>query len=226
MIRLGALMPEELGFCNEVSTASCFIIIIISQASSFSLSLLKVALQTIGGRKVVVFTNTDESKIATIVLRGSTRNLLDDMERAVGACALCPHPRSMPSLPSYDPLVTTLCWSRTDCGVNTAKSLVKDGRLLPGGGATEIELACRVSRLADSTPGLDQYAIRKVLPCFVAPGQFALPLISPSNILICCSLLRHWRLCREFWLKMLGLMPLPQSRLSTVPTRKEIPTPV
>jgi T-complex protein 1 subunit theta len=107
VIRLGALMPEELGYCDDV------------------------AMQHIGGRKVVVFRNTGESKIATIILRGSTQNSIDDLERAV------------------------------DCGVNTAKQLVKDGRLLPGGGATEIELATRVNRLADSTPGLDQYAIRK-----------------------------------------------------------------
>lgn len=56
----------------------------------------------------------DENKIATIVLRGSTNSLLDDAERAI------------------------------DDGVNTVKSVVKDGRMLPGGGATEIHLAHKI----------------------------------------------------------------------------------
>ena len=38
----------------------------------------------------------------------------------------------------------------------------KDGRFLPGAGATEIELAHRIQRLAESTPGLEQYALGKV----------------------------------------------------------------
>ena len=73
----------------------------------------------------------DENKIATIVLRGSTNSLLDDAERAI------------------------------DDGVNTVKSLVKDKRLLPGGGATEIHIASLVQTFAKSQPGLDQYAVEK-----------------------------------------------------------------
>jgi T-complex protein 1 subunit theta len=73
----------------------------------------------------------DENKIATIVLRGSTHSYLDDAERAV------------------------------DDGVNTVKSLVKDKRLLPGGGATEIHIASLVQQFAKAQPGLDQYAVEK-----------------------------------------------------------------
>jgi len=56
--------------------------------------------------------------MATIVLRGSTNSLLEDAERAI------------------------------DDGVNTVKSLVKDNRLLPGGGATEIKLGQEVQTYA------------------------------------------------------------------------------
>jgi T-complex protein 1 subunit theta len=52
--------------------------------------------------------------LATIVLRGSTNSMLDDVERAV------------------------------DDGVNTVKSLVKDNRLVGGAGATEIHLASMI----------------------------------------------------------------------------------
>jgi T-complex protein 1 subunit theta len=68
----------------------------------------------------------EDSGIATIVLRGSTMNLLDDMERAI------------------------------DDAVNVAKVLCKDGRMVPGAAATELELAARLRKAADSSPGLEQ----------------------------------------------------------------------
>ena len=67
--------------------------------------------------------------MATLVLRGSTYSMLDDVERAV------------------------------DDGVNTIKTLGKDARLLPGAGATEIALAKIVQDYSKTQPGLDQYAI-------------------------------------------------------------------
>ncbi len=60
----------------------------------------------------------NENKLATLVIRGSTNSQLDDTERAV------------------------------DDGVNTVKSLVKDSRMLPGGGATEIHLAAKIQEFA------------------------------------------------------------------------------
>lgn len=73
----------------------------------------------------------EESAITTVVVRGSTDNIMDDMERAIND------------------------------GVNTYKALTRDPRLLPGAGATEIELAKQITTLGEGTPGLEQYAIKK-----------------------------------------------------------------
>ncbi|KAJ1306027.1 hypothetical protein OPQ81_010740 [Rhizoctonia solani] len=92
----------------------------------------------IGGDRVTVFRQdppfgsaAEKSKTATIVLRGATANTLDDMERAI------------------------------DDGVNVIKALVKDDRLVPGAGATEIELAKRVENYGASLKGLSQHAVRR-----------------------------------------------------------------
>jgi len=56
--------------------------------------------------------------MATIVLRGSTISLLDDVERAI------------------------------DDGINTVKTLTKDCRMVAGGGATEIYLADQITKFS------------------------------------------------------------------------------
>jgi len=92
----------------------------------------------IGGDRVTVFRQEvdgkggkSKPKMCTVVLRGATANHLDDVERAV------------------------------DDGVNVIKALTKDPRLVPGAGATELELAKRIAELGEKTPGLNQHAIRK-----------------------------------------------------------------
>lgn len=93
----------------------------------------------IGGDRVTVFRQEDANsptRTATIVLRGATQNHLEDIERAI------------------------------DDGVNVVKAITKDPRLVPGAGATEIQLVERISAFADKTPGLPQHAIRKFAEAF------------------------------------------------------------
>lgn len=72
-----------------------------------------------------------DSRVSTIIVRGSTENYMDDIERAI------------------------------DDGVNTFKGITRDGRFVPGAGATEIKLAAQLSTYADTLPGLEQYAVRR-----------------------------------------------------------------
>lgn len=101
----------------------------------------------IGGDRVTVFRQEDSNNVtrtATIVLRGATQNHLDDVERAI------------------------------DDGVNVVKAITKDPRLVPGAGATELQLVERISAFADKTPGLPQHAIRKYAEAFeVIPRTLA-----------------------------------------------------
>lgn len=41
------------------------------------------------------------------------------------------------------------------------QSITRDGRFVPGAGATEAELAVQLTKYADTLPGLEQYAVRK-----------------------------------------------------------------
>merc|ERR1719450_848660 len=72
-----------------------------------------------------------ESKISTIVIRGATENYMDDIERAI------------------------------DDGVNTYKGLCRDGRLVAGAGAVEMELAKEVETFSETCEGLEQYAVKR-----------------------------------------------------------------
>ncbi|CAG8449709.1 14263_t:CDS:10 [Acaulospora colombiana] len=72
----------------------------------------------------------ENSKTSTIVIRGATQNLLDDIERAI------------------------------DDGVNIVKAVTRDGRLVPGAGATEMELTKRLLSFGEVTPGINQHSIK------------------------------------------------------------------
>ncbi|KAK5577652.1 hypothetical protein RB653_002595 [Dictyostelium firmibasis] len=121
LVKLGAPIPEELGFCDEV------------------------LVEEIGSTKCCIFRqNKEESEISTIVVRGSTNNILDDIERAI------------------------------DDGVNVFKGMCKDGRFLAGAGAFEIEVSRKLQAFADATPGLSQYSIRQYAEAFeIVPRTLA-----------------------------------------------------
>lgn len=78
----------------------------------------------------------EDTSIATILVRASTENFMNDVERAL------------------------------DDGINTVKAICNDGRLLPGAGAVELELSKRLKQFADEDKTLDQYGIRKFAEAF------------------------------------------------------------
>jgi len=122
VVRLGPCSPEEMGEC----------------------SLIEV--REIGGRKVTVFNQVqdEDTSVSTIMVRASTENLMNDVERAL------------------------------DDGIQAVKTLCVDGRLLAGAGAVELELAKRLKAFGDEDTGIDQYAIRKFAEAFdVVPRTLA-----------------------------------------------------
>eukprot|EP01060_Flectonema_neradi_P008521 TRINITY_DN1608_c2_g1_i1.p1 TRINITY_DN1608_c2_g1~~TRINITY_DN1608_c2_g1_i1.p1 ORF type:complete len:538 (+),score=142.15 TRINITY_DN1608_c2_g1_i1:46-1659(+) len=78
----------------------------------------------------------DDSKLSTIILRGATEQALDDTERAI------------------------------DDGVNTYKALGRDGSLVAGAGAVDMEIQKELLKYADETAGIDQYSIRSFAHAF------------------------------------------------------------
>merc|ERR1719473_2294912 len=108
LVRLEPPTEADLGFCEHVYV------------------------KEIGSTRCTIFdTESESSRLATIVVRGSTPNLMDDVERAI------------------------------DDGVNVVKSMTRDARFVPGAGATELLLADALTTFGEAQPGLDQYAINK-----------------------------------------------------------------
>ena len=70
----------------------------------------RVEVREVGGRKVTVFNQVldEDTAVATIVVRSSTENVLNDVERAL------------------------------DDGIHAVKTIFSDPRLLAGAGATEL----------------------------------------------------------------------------------------
>jgi T-complex protein 1 subunit theta len=119
-----------------------------------------IYVEEVGSTKCTVFKmGKHGSRIATILVRASTQNLLDDVDRAV------------------------------DDGVNVYKGITKDPRFVAGGGAAEAEIARRLHDFADTREGLDQYAIKKyaialeVVPRMLAENAGDHPTDVVSNLI-------------------------------------------
>lgn len=119
--KLRAPTTEEIGHCDSVYT------------------------DEIGDTSVVIFKqNSEETKISTVVIRGSSDNVMDDIERAI------------------------------DDGVNAYKALTKDARLVAGAGASDTEIAAKIISYGETLPGMEQYGVGKfgeallLLPKYIA----------------------------------------------------------
>ncbi|KAH9833603.1 T-complex protein 1 [Rhodofomes roseus] len=114
----------------------------------------------------------EKTRTATIVLRGATANRLDDLERAV------------------------------DDGVNVIKALLKDARLVPGAGATELELARRVETYGAGLKGLSQHGVRRwasaleVIPRTIAENAFG---GAEGNEIVSRLWAKHEGASGEYW---------------------------
>jgi len=92
----------------------------------------RIYVDEIGSQKCVIFErDSDDNKLATILIRGSAVNLLDNIEKTV------------------------------EDGVNAYKGLCKDTAYLPGAGATEMYLSTALKKYAKEHTGLEQYSIEK-----------------------------------------------------------------
>jgi T-complex protein 1 subunit theta len=108
LVRMEPPKPEDLGACAHVYV------------------------KEIGSTRCTIFDQeSDSSRVATIVVRGSTPNLMDDVERAI------------------------------DDGVHVVKTMTLDARFVPGAGATELLLADALTSFGEAQPGLEQYSIQK-----------------------------------------------------------------
>lgn len=108
LVRLGAPTREEMG---EVD---------------------KICVDEIGSQKCIVITrDSDDNKLATILVRGSTNTFLDNIERVVSN------------------------------GVYAYKSLCKNNVYVPGAGSIEMYLSNNIKNYAKTITGLEQYAVSK-----------------------------------------------------------------
>lgn len=115
LARMGVPMEEELGHASSVETVE------------------------IGSDRCVLFRASDAvGELATIIIRGSSPNQMDAIEKAI------------------------------DDAVASVRAFRRDPRVLPGAGATEAELSKRIQAFAASCPGISQLAIRKFGDAFDA----------------------------------------------------------
>ena len=91
---------------------SIFSIVNLTLFSYLFLLLLSIEVREVGGRKVIILNQVldEDTSVATIMVRASTENVINDVERAL------------------------------DDGIQSVKTLCADGRLLPGAGKRHFTL--------------------------------------------------------------------------------------
>jgi len=90
------------------------------------------AIKKIAEEYFCYMTECEEPKACTVILRGASRDVLNEMERNLADA------------------------------FNVARNVLLDPALLPGGGATEMELSARMKEKAKSIEGTRQYAYKAV----------------------------------------------------------------
>ncbi|WP_349254526.1 thermosome subunit alpha [Natronomonas sp.] len=88
-----------------------------------------VAQKDVGGDERVFVEDVEEAKSVTLILRGGTEHVVDEIERAI------------------------------DDSLGVVRTTLLDGQVLPGGGAPEAELALQLRDFADSVGGREQLAV-------------------------------------------------------------------
>ena len=88
-----------------------------------------VAQKDIGGDERIFVEDVEEAKSVTLILRGGTEHVVDEVERAI------------------------------DDSLGVVRTTLLDGQVLPGGGASEAELALQLRDFADSVGGREQLAV-------------------------------------------------------------------
>ncbi len=85
----------------------------------------------VSGSNMTFVEGTEEAKAVSLLLRGGTEHVVDELERAV------------------------------EDAIKVVAVAIEDGAILPGGGATEIELSNRLSDMAGSIEGREQIAFEE-----------------------------------------------------------------
>ncbi|WP_132059183.1 thermosome subunit alpha [Halorussus amylolyticus] len=88
-----------------------------------------VAQKDIGGDQRIFVEDVEEAKSVSLILRGGTEHVVDEVERAI------------------------------DDSLGVVRVTLEDGKVVPGGGAPETELALELRDYADSVGGREQLAV-------------------------------------------------------------------
>jgi thermosome len=84
---------------------------------------------TVGDDEMILVSKCKDANVISIILRGTTSHILDEYERGI------------------------------DDGLHAVQNAIIDGKIVPGGGATEIELSLRLKQYATTVKGKEQMAI-------------------------------------------------------------------